>query len=243
MHRLWRSCGSPRGGVINAARLKAKLDYKQAIRISEQDFEKAHANKLHSFYVTKDNKNFWKSWSKKYMKKGSSADFVGNCSDPLDIAEKFREFYASVYVDSACDESAVSDFNGLLRDYNNVRTAEVLYDIDICQIEKCVHSLKPLKSAGHDGIVSEHLVNCHPAIYTHLKMLFGLMLRHCFVPDSFGIGIVIPLIKDRNGDTNSIDNYRPITLSPIISKVFENFIIDNYAQYFGTDPLQFGPWM
>ena len=39
MHNLWRSIGSPRHGVMNAARLKFKLDYKQAIMRSADEFE------------------------------------------------------------------------------------------------------------------------------------------------------------------------------------------------------------
>ena len=37
-------------------------------------------------------------------------------------------------------------------------------------------------------------------------------MTHSFVPDDFGSGVIIPIIKDRNGDTSSIENYKPITL-------------------------------
>ena len=52
------------------------------------------------------------------------------------------------------------------------------------------------------------------------------MFAHGYVPDKFGDGIIIPLIKDKTGDINSIDNYRPITLTPIVAKVFETLIMD-----------------
>ena len=37
-----------------------------------------------------------------------------------------------------------------------------------------------------------------------------------------------------------MNNYRPITLRPIISKIFENFLLDKFAKYLCTDDLQFG---
>jgi len=41
------------------------------------------------------------------------------------------------------------------------------------------------------------------------------------VSDDFGKGITIPVLKDKLGDVSSVDNYRPITVSPVISKIFE----------------------
>lgn len=66
------------------------------------------------------------------------------------------------------------------------------------------------------------------------------MLTHSYVPDAFGLGIVIPIIKSRNSDLSSVDNYRPITLSPVISKIFESLLLEKYSFCMPTDDLQFG---
>jgi hypothetical protein len=47
------------------------------------------------------------------------------------------------------------------------------------------------------------------------------MLKHGYVPNQFGRGIIIPLVKDKHGDLTSSSNYRGITVSPVISKIFE----------------------
>ena len=39
---------------------------------------------------------------------------------------------------------------------------------------------------------------------------------------------------------NDTNNYRPITLTPVISKVFDNVILSLCQQCFMTDELQFG---
>ena len=59
-----------------------------------------------------------------------------------------------------------------------------------------------------------------------------MIFLHGFVPDDFGIGIIIPLVKDKAGDLNSLDNYRGITLTPIISKVLESVILKMYSDCF-----------
>jgi len=46
------------------------------------------------------------------------------------------------------------------------------------------------------------------------------MLQLGYVPDAFGTGVIIPLVKNSDGDTGSTDNYREMTLSPVLSELF-----------------------
>jgi len=64
---------------------------------------------------------------------------------------------------------------------------------------------------------AEHLLYVHPSLVVYLKLLFGLIFLHGFVPDDFGSGIIVPLIKDKSGNMNDIHNYRPITLTSVQS--------------------------
>ena len=74
----------------------------------------------------------------------------------------------------------------------------------------------------------------------HLKALFQLILIHGFVPTDFGNGISIPLIKDKTGNINNMDNYRAITLLPVISKLFEMVILSISNDLLFIDSLQIG---
>jgi len=58
-----------------------------------------------------------------------------------------------------------------------------------------------------DNIVNEHLTYSQPAIIVHLKILFNIMSVHGFVLDGFGIGIVIPIVKDNMTPTQTIRHY------------------------------------
>lgn len=60
------------------------------------------------------------------------------------------------------------------------------------------------------------------------------------MPDEFGAGLIVPIIKDKLVDIADVNNYRGITLSPSISKVFEYCIVDRYCSYFHNSDLQFG---
>ena len=50
----------------------------------------------------------------------------------------------------------------------------------------------------------------------------------------------VPLIKDKTGNVNDVNNYRIITLSAVISKLFEMVVLFMCDKYLVSDPLQFG---
>ena len=56
------------------------------------------------------------------------------------------------------------------------------------------------------------------------------MLTTCIFPDKLKIAEVIPLFK--KGDKSIFSNYRPISLLPSISKLFEKVIYQQLYKYF-----------
>ena len=86
----------------------------------------------------------------------------------------------------------------------------------------------------------EHVIYSNPVLLTHLNILFNIMLVYGMVPDAFGRGIIIPLVKNLDGDKTDSDNYRSITLSPVISKLFELVLMELFGEQLSTDKLQFG---
>jgi len=64
------------------------------------------------------------------------------------------------------------------------------------------------------------------------------MYIHGFVPDDFGVGVTVPIVKDKRGDITSADNYRPI--NPLSSKLFEHCILHKFGDQLTYKDLQFG---
>ena len=96
------------------------------------------------------------------------------------------------------------------------------------------------KASGHDNISVEHLTNCHPVIHSLLAKIFNCIIS-THVPADFGMAIVIPIPKSEPSDpVNKPENFRGITLSPIISQLFEHCIIDILYNFLHTSDNQFG---
>ena len=66
------------------------------------------------------------------------------------------------------------------------------------------------------------------------------LILHGYVPHDFCSGIIIPLINDKTGDANNVNNYRGITLIPVISKLFELVLLEICEESLMCDELQFG---
>ena len=215
MHRLWILCGRPRHGTLNNTRLNAKLLYKNAVKRAALDFEQQNADEIGNYLLHKDSIQFCKCWNSRYQKSLSNAVSVAGHSDSDSIADSFKNYFSNTFINSSDDTAAYNEFKNVESKFNLDGESSLPY-IDVECIERCIKLLKPNKAAGHDGISTEHILNSHPALVLHLKVLFEMFLKHSYVPNALGIGIIIPIIKDKHGDFSSVDNYRPITLSPII---------------------------
>jgi len=51
---------------------------------------------------------------------------------------------------------------------------------------------------------------------------------------------LVPVIKNKAGKIGSLDNYRPIALASILSKVFEKMLLDRISGLIYTTENQFG---
>ena len=87
--------------------------------------------------------------------------------------------------------------------------------------------------------MAEHLIHTRGTrVMGILSVMFTLCLRFGVVPSSFGQGLLIPLLKNCTLDPSVQQNYRPITISQMLSKVLELYIIDMIGQFDYSD-LQF----
>ena len=96
------------------------------------------------------------------------------------------------------------------------------------------------KSSDDDGIQAEHILNAPFNVLTRVTTLFNFMLNHAFVPNQFHLGTIIPIIKDRQGKDYDTNNYRGITISPILSKLLEHTLKITYGAFLELSEYQFG---
>ena len=107
-------------------------------------------------------------------------------------------------------------------------------------VEAAIAKLKAGKSCGNDGIAAEHFKNADNSLLVHLSLLFTCLVSHGYLPSDFMKTLIVPLVKNKTGDTSDVNNYRPIALVTVSSKIFENVLLDFLEPFLYTCDNQFG---
>ena len=84
--------------------------------------------------------------------------------------------------------------------------------------------LQVSKASGVDGIRASILRITAPAIARSLWHLFNLSLHSGVVPREWKAAKIIPVPKSKARGSVSFGDFRPISVLPIIAKVFESLV-------------------
>ena len=108
-------------------------------------------------------------------------------------------------------------------------------DFNIDKIVTLIRALDGTKAHGWDD-VSAHMLNiCDDSIALPLKIIFEKAFSTGSFPKKWKKANIIPVHK--KADKSIIKNYRPISLLPLLGKLFEKCIFDSMYSYFEDNNL------
>ena len=107
---------------------------------------------------------------------------------------------------------------------------EINKDITIEEIDKIAKTLKNNKAHGVDDIINEHIKTTLPSMKHIYVKLFNLILNTSIIPESWTIGIINPIYKNKGTESDAA-NYRPITLLSCLGKFFTAIINSRLQKY------------
>ena len=101
-------------------------------------------------------------------------------------------------------------------------------------VKKVITNLDLSKVSGPDCIPVVVLKNCEPELSYILAELFNKCLKESCFPDCWKVSSVNPVIKNV-GERSTAKNYHPVSLPPVVNKVFGNLvnnrIVDHLEKY------------
>ena len=89
-------------------------------------------------------------------------------------------------------------------------------------ISKIINNLDPNKTHGHDMFSIRMIKFCWNLICKPLSIIFNDCLMEGKFPSGWKKAHIVPV--HNKGDKQFVKNYRPISLLPIRSKIFEHLI-------------------
>ena len=90
-------------------------------------------------------------------------------------------------------------------------------------VQIILHSLEASTQSGYDNISAKFLINCAEVLYEPITNLFNLSIVNEEYPDVLKRDNVVPIYR-RKGGKNPVENYRAISIQPILAKIFEGFV-------------------
>jgi hypothetical protein len=156
--------------------------------------------------------------------------------NPEEIANAFNNYYINITTQlnhkNSDGKKALMLLNNLKRD-----DIEPMVTIPVSEAEvrSIIKSIRSKETSGYDGISSKILKQCASTIIKPLTYICNLSLISGTFPERCKLAIVRPIYK--KGNHTEMNNYRPVSLLPTVSKVLERATLSRLLQHFDSNKL------
>ncbi|XP_063390109.1 uncharacterized protein LOC134675729 [Cydia fagiglandana] len=227
--KLWILYGKPKAGRVYDDMQSSRNVFKQRLKWCQNHSEQIKMDILASHHRNQDFRSFWKS-TKRLNGKPSLPASINGISDHNSIASIFKSHFT---VSSPLVASPSEDDEW-------PRGQEIIARFDAKDVHAVIQSMARGKSPGHDGLSIEHLKYAGSHLPRVLALLFNLCMSHSYLPDALMKTVVVPIVKNKNADISDKNNYRPISLATVISKVLDSLLSTQLDKYLNLHHNQFG---
>lgn len=235
--RLWKRYQESKDATVYHEYCKCRNQVRYQTRKAEKQKEQTIAK-----YVKTNSKLFWKHVNKKTKVKESVPDLYTErapdkvAETDLEKAELLVKHFASVHIKEQGWTWDLKDEKRSANDSFNIQITEE-------QVRKKLNELNVNKSPGPDLVHARILKEASSSIVKPLFLIYNQSIKLGKIPTAWKLASVTPVFKNK-GSKNDVSNYRPISLTSIVSRIMESIIRDGLMEYIKEknllSPNQFG---
>lgn len=216
-------------GIVNVNHYKAyKNIYKKVIRAAKRKY-----NDEQLFNANNKSKAMWNIIKCNLAQKENKNNLI-SClnvdnviiSDPIDIADSFIKYFINIPETITKNLPSQTDIATPVTQVNNVMFLKPVTRLEITEI---INSLKNTTSSGPDEVTTLLIKECKLNIAEILAYIINNSFRYGTFPELLKLSKIIPIYK--KGENTLLDNYRPITLLSIFSKIFEKAMLNRLLSF------------
>ena len=160
----------------------------------------------------------------------------GIISDKNTIPEKFNTFFTNIICASLSKK--IPQINKTLDQYFPSADTQINHhDLTLKEFETAYKSLKRNKTSGTDNINCKIVLDIFEKLKSPLFFICRASLTETVFPDQMKFAKVSLIFK--GGNNLQAENYRPISVLPLFSKVLEKIMYNRVCYYFVENKLLF----
>ena len=189
----------------------------------------------------KSNPRYFYSYAKRFSKRKSKVGPLklkkGNTTtlikDSRRIANALQDQFKSVFSDP--DSINVADYDCGDAGSNPESPKIQSFHFSIEDILKAITEIKSSSSSGEDGISATLLKNCKGSLSYPIYLIWKMSFDSGFIHKTFLTQMITPIHK--KGSKSKPENYRPISLTSHIIKIFERIVRDKLVHFLESNNL------
>lgn len=190
---------------------------KNLIRNAKPSYEKKLARQ------SKDNSRPFYAYLKRKTKSRASVgpikDAQGNSvTDPKQMAEIINEYFSSVFNCEPAGPPPPPD------ESPHLQTVLTYFNITESKIKEKIRKLRPAAAPGPDSIGAGLIQELQEELTPALRIVFRKLLDEKHTPEDWRTAHVTPIYK--KGPKHEPGNYRPVSLTSVMCKLFEALVKD-----------------
>ncbi len=98
-----------------------------------------------------------------------------------------------------------------------------------------IKHMKNTNCQRSDGISLRYIKDSLPVVITYLTCILNTSIATGVVPAAWKHSVIVPVFK--SGNQRELQNYRPISLLPVVSKILEKVVAGQLTEYLETNSL------
>ena len=205
----------------------------RAVKRSE---EAIRADAMASNLLNNDYDSFWTDVKKLNSSNAIISNLIDGTSGESNITNLWKKHFCNILNANTCDSDLK---NKIMTKLENIQHTDDM-TVSGIDISNLISQLKYGKAAGSDDLCAEYFKFAHNKLHILLSMCFTLFFTHSYLSATMIETIIVPIVKNKCGNLCDSNNYRPIALATLMSKLFESVILLKCETFLETCPNQFG---
>jgi exonuclease III len=212
----------PKDPQVTGTYHKLLKDYRRATKYHKKMYKQDMINKLDDLH-DQSPKEYWKLLNK--LKNNNNNQSQSNQIDPSMWLSHFKQLNTNTSGRKCHNLPSLHSSSLIPQPILNK-------EIEMCEVQKAIKALKNGKACGLDGISNEMIKFGQDVLTKPLTKLFNDILSTGIYPTAWAQGYISPIYK--TGNPLDPSNYRGITISSCVAKVF-NSVMNNRLEHYITD--------